>query len=453
MEKSADQQCKLREECELAVLYYGLIDRSAFSEVSSTIAPEAFLDPLLRQAFVIMQDLDEIKSLDMPSFRQELMKQGIYERIGGGAFIGKLMTSFYSLDARGYYAAEIMRLYQLSRLRHEADKLLVAASEPDANPQCIYNSFDHACLDMGKDSRNEIVTAGESAQLAIRKQVEARDEGKHLGFATGIFEVDDLTGGFFPGHLILLSGRSYSGKTALALNFASYFARKKRRVLFVSLEMTHDELMERVLSDRAEIDNKQWLRGGMSDVELQRLRDEKNEIDEWPFEITTSPCETVNSIRAKARLQKARHGELHLIVVDNLQRMQPRNYRQERYSQLIDSTAELKNLARELNCAVLLLSQLKTDSDARPTDADYSEAKGIIREADLAMMLHRSKEEPRGELILNKIRKGGFATVELGYIGKWYRFHGVNESQVPRYSTSIVDCGHYQSNGVFDREY
>lgn len=410
-------------ECQEAICSFAMTAPSTFRTITGTVSETDFGNTSLSEFFSIAKDLDESNQLhDGKAIILEAKKRGVIEKIGGSKVVASMVMAGYAAESYQYYVAEIKRLSKLSKIRIAAQKMIMDADQVDANPQSIVAAFDTDSILFTSDSKTELTTLADAATDAMERQRVAIAKGESVGMATGFRELDQITGGLHRGQLVLLSGRTFSGKTCLALNIAKHFAIKQRRVLFCCLEMKDFELAERLLSDRAELILSQWARSDFSEPEFAKMRESITEFRGWPIEFSKSLRETSGSIRAKARIVKARSGNLDLIVVDHLQRLTPRNYQDQRHRQLQDLTQEMKHLAREIDCSVLLLTQLKTDNEDEPNDASYAEGKAILGEADQALMLHRKKDEQGGKLIVNKNRKGAPADIYLGFNGEYQRF-------------------------------
>jgi len=188
------------------------------------------------------------------------------------------------------------------------------------------------------------------------------------------------------------------------------------------LEMKTFELAERMLAAFAPVDLAQFTANDLNEAELERSDRAAKHFDTLPIWLHDSVSETVNTIKAKARYHQAKFG-LDVLFVDHLQRLDRHDNKLETRHHLKEVCKILKSLARDLDIAIVLLSQLRIeDDDSEPNDASYSESKQIVEEADLAMMLHRKKNDPSMKLILNKVRKGQATEVYFDFDGPRQRY-------------------------------
>lgn len=347
------------------------------------------------------------------------------KRIGldAGA-IAKLATSAPHPDDAGYYAAELHRVRAARYLATSCQAVLGDLStNADVEPLQLAEKLEAQLADIRKgDSGTSLVSLNQAIDETLAGHLEAIQSGRSGGISTGFRELDELTGGFFAGQLWLLAARSFVGKTALALELAGTVA-TSRGVLFVSLEMTRSELIDRMLCSESGIALDRFAQSKLNTAELQRAREASEGLRRARITFTDSPTETVQTIRAKAKLLAARE-DVGLIIVDNLQLMQSDSPKLQRYEQLTRITGELKRLAKELRVTILLLSQLNADADnATPTDKHYSGSKQILADADVAILMHRqSKTDTRVELKITKNRRGAPGEVLLDFDGVVQRF-------------------------------
>jgi replicative DNA helicase len=420
--ESPVQSSASRVEIEEALVSFALTSPEAFDLVCSEVDPLFFEDDGLRKLYEVCFEMrDAIKTTDIPAVVLELRQRGVLGMLGGVPFLTKLASKGYFAHNVHYYMSELTRLAALSKLTSAANKLINTA-RLDSDPKKLLAEFEKTVSHIVAP-KTRICQLAESAEEALAMQRESKETGVSVGMKTGFPALDSISGGLFRGQLALLSGRTYTGKTTLALNFAMNMARNGFRVAMHCLEMKSHELAERVMCNDASIDLQAFSTGKMSLGKMDAAASYIPEYRKLPLHLVDSLSETVTTIRGKAKYHSAKHG-LDVLIIDHLQRLSKRDPRQERHVQLNEDVKDLKNLARELDCCILLLTQLKVSAkeDSEPTDDDYAEAKQIKQEADLAMMLHRKKNEQGGKLIINKVRKGGSGEVALDFNGPYQRF-------------------------------
>ena len=425
-----------RVEAERAIVSYAFMDPQTFVRVAATVEPSDFIDTQLGRLCRILRSMQSMIDLrDQHAVLIELQRTGEIERVGGAKVLAELATAGFFPHNADFYVDRLKHYSKVDRCRAAAERLL---------QQCDYDSADSADVDQALADFHGTTTRAfkpkdESVQFAeLGRRILARMENPEQYDApkllTGFSCIDDAAGGLFRGQLVLLSGRSYRGKTMLKMNLATRLARQNNKTLIHNLEMSAEELAERGYSDIGDIDYSSFVQGEFSTTNKVQMLQAIEQSTDWPLWIHDSTGETIDSLIAKTEYEQMARG-LDVVFVDHLQRIENRSRRELRFH-LKECCQLLKNLARRLNVVVVLLTQLKTPTnahdDSEPTEADYSEAKQIVEEADLAMLLHRRADEQGGKLIFNKVRKGQptFAYLELdGAKQRFYEAPQVEEWQ------------------------
>jgi replicative DNA helicase len=260
------------------------------------------------------------------------------------------------------------------------------------------------------------------------------------GVATGFEKLDTETSGFQPSDFIIIAGRPSMGKTAFALNIAQYVGiQGGGTVLALSLEMSAQQLVQRMLCSEAKVDSQAVRTGYLTAADWHRLTAAAGRLSEARIFIDDSPGISVLEARAKARRLKAEHG-LDLVVIDYLQLMRGRASLENRQQEISEISRSLKALAKELNVPVVALSQLsravesRAQRDFRPQLSDLRESGALEQDADLILFLYRSRvykedvppeEEKIAEVIIGKQRNGPIGTVKLVFLPEYARFENV----------------------------
>jgi replicative DNA helicase len=256
--------------------------------------------------------------------------------------------------------------------------------------------------------------------------------GTITGIPTGYTDLDEHLAGLQPSNLIVVGARPSMGKPAFALGMAAHAAMSGEQVLLFSLEMSHLEIAQRVLSAEARVDATHMRSGRLSDQDFQKISQAVGRLSDAPLSVDDNPNVTIMDIRAKARRLKARSG-LSLVIVDYLQLMTGRHNAESRQVEISEISRGLKILARELNIPVIALSQLSRNlearSDKRPMLSDLRESGAIEQDADVVMFIYRdevynqdSNDRGTAEIIVAKHRNGPTGVVELSFIGNYARF-------------------------------
>ena len=276
------------------------------------------------------------------------------------------------------------------------------------------------------------------------------------GLATGLPELDRMTGGLQPQELTILAARPSMGKSSLAMQVALQAARVTQKpVLFFSLEMSKAGLTQSILSGESEINARDFREGAMNEMKFQRLEAAIETLQGAPLFIDDTPAATPFQLLARSRALAARHGELALIVVDYLQLIESDSKSGNRTEKVSEISRSLKTLARQQNCPVLALSQLsravEQREDKRPLLSDLRESGGLEQDADVVQFIfrpeyYRKKESGEQfqreyspheecEIILGKQRNGPIGTVTVGFESQFTRFISL-QNTAPKYWAS-----------------
>lgn len=392
------------------------------------------ISPTLRRSDFYSKDLGELYQvavdmhnagveITLHSFVDECMRRGTVDKVGEFSLTASYerAIAYLPVDAE-FYAKRIVTFANHRRLVNAARRIISEEWTKDPKPTESKARFDAATSDVLRGTTSLPVSFVNAVDEVISMHRQAAIDGQMLGMTTPFASLDRITGGFHRGQLVLLGGRTFAGKTALGLAFASYFAQRNRPVFFVSLEMSRTELAERILADECGFELRQFTQTGLTDNELSTIEAGRSEFQRWPFSISDAAIETTATIGAKAKLQKA--SGLDLLIVDNLQLVRHQDSSMQRRLQLVSITQDLKRLAKELDCCVLLLAQLNADAEGKePDDTHYSESKQILADADVAMLAHRENKTDSDFLLkITKNRRGTQGRVHLHFDGAYQRF-------------------------------
>jgi replicative DNA helicase len=384
---------------------------------------------------------DKHQSIDSVQLAEALRTHKQLEAIGGVDYLIELAEAVPTSVNAPHYARIVRDKAKLRHLIDAAGRILHDAHE---SPMPADELMDHAEKEIFEiASRNEAgepSTLSELVQHAFQQIQDRRDNPSTLtGLACGFGQLDDMLNGLQKGELIILAARPSMGKTACALNIAEYIAvTNKHPVAVFSLEMSRQQLAERLLSARSGVDSQRIRKNMLGEEELRRLHDTVAELYEAPMYIDDTPGLSVLELRAKARRLASRH-DIRAIVIDYLQLMSYPGA-ESRVQEVGAISRGVKALARELNVPVVCLSQLNRNPEGReskrPMLSDLRESGSIEQDADVVMMLHREEyyhndpgwkaENPDmiglSELIIAKQRNGPTGTVYLQFDGKTTSF-------------------------------
>ncbi len=440
-------------EAEQGVLGSILLDNDVLHDVVPILKIEDFYRDSHQVLFRTIRDLyDQGRAIDSITLAEELTRLGVYQAVGGDDGLATILKSVPHAANAKYYA-QIVRQKAISReLIEGANQILRDGYSNSFTSDELLEAAERRIFQIAEDQ-----ASGETVELRdvvteAMDRIALRSESKHpiTGVATGLLELDDITGGFQPSQLIIVAARPSMGKTAIALNICEHVAvNLKKGVLFVSLEMGRLELAERLLCSRSRVDGHKLRTGqNLGTREMTLLGKGYAELQLAPMFIDETPARNMLQITANARRLKLRH-DVGMIVVDYIQLVdgESGDGRESRQEQIAKISRRLKTLARELQVPVVALSQLnravENREDRRPRMADLRESGAIEQDADLVLLLHRpeyydANDQPGvAELIIAKNRSGATGTVKMTFLKNFTRFENLSAVAEP------IDAGSF----------
>jgi len=404
---------------------------------------------------VIVSLYDRDRSIDGVVIKDELVRSGQFEDLGGFSFLAGLAGAVPSALRVRDYAAIVRDKYFQRQLIGATHRVQDVAFEDAMTAQEI---LDYAELEIFRVTEQRV--SGQAQCLPdlieqVFRQIETRGEDVLTGEPTGFAELDELTCGLQPNELIIVAGRPSMGKTALGLNLAEHLAITERRAcLFFSLEMSRQQVAQRVLCSRARVDAHQLRRGRHTARDVEKLQEAANEIEGAPLYVDDTSSLSVLELRARARIAHRRHG-IRAVFVDYLQLLRaPGN--ETRQTEVAEISRGLKALAMELGIPVVAMAQLNRNPEDRsrrgnrPRMSDLRESGAIEQDADVVALLHRESyyaagddaaaaDDNTAELIIAKQRNGPVDTLKLHFSKQWTRFDnhmpgGADTGFVPHFS-------------------
>ncbi len=385
-------------EAEQAVLGALLIDPDAIVRVVPIIHAQDFYLEKHAWIYEAIYTLHERREpIDFLTVVAELERAGKLNEVGGPAYITALINAVPTAIHVETYAHLVERLSTQRRLINAASEIATLAYDGTDD---IENIIDHAerivfSVAERRMSREMVPMRIAVDQFMDRLDYVQRHQGELLGVATGFTDLDRLLGGFQPSDLVIVAGRPGSGKTSFALSIAEYAAMvNHKKVAIFSLEMSAEQLVQRLVASMGNLDSQNLRLGKISDEDYPRLVKATGELSELSIFIDDSAAITPIEIRAKARRLQAEHG-LDLIIIDYLQLMTIRGRIENRVQEISQISRQLKELARELHIPVVALSQLsravESRDDHRPQLADLRESGSIEQDADVVIFIFREK--------------------------------------------------------------
>jgi len=410
---------------EQSVLGGMLLSKDAIADVIETMKERDFYRPAHQLIYDAILDLyGRGDPADPITVSGELTKRGDIARAGGAPYLHTLMSSVPTAANAGYYAKIVRDRAVLRRLVEAGTKIVqIGYNEEgdvddsvDLAQQEIYQVTEH------RASEDYIRLADLLPEALDEMEALSKGEVEH-GVKTGFKDLDELTGGFRAGNMIVIAARPAVGKSTLGLDIARHAAIKDGNAAVIfSLEMSRSEITMRMLSAEARVSLNSIRSGQMNDSEWQSIAKCMGEISEAPLFIDDSPNLSLMEIRAKARRLKQRHN-LKLIVIDYLQLMTSGKRVESRQQEVSEFSRNLKLLAKELEIPVIAISQLNRSSeqraDKKPMLSDLRESGSIEQDADVVILLHRDElydaQVRPGEADMNvvKHRNGQTRTLQV----------------------------------------
>jgi replicative DNA helicase len=428
-------------DAEMSLLGAILIDEEVLADVTEHVKPKDFYDK--RHAIVfdaIMRLYERRKPVDLLTLTDELNRKKELETIGGSAFLTEL-TNYVPTAAHAEAYAELVAQKAVRRrlIKASADISEMGFDEETSTDELLERaeaelfSVSDATLKQDLVSIESILT-----ESFDRMEELHRNKGALRGVRTGYRDLDNMTAGLQRSDLIILAARPAMGKTTLVTNLAYNVATiAKQPVLFFSLEMSKEQLVDRMLADASGVDGWNIRTGNLSDEDFSKLSEAMGEMAEAPIFIDDTPGVSVLEMRTKAR-RIAHEQPIGLIIIDYLQLMQGTGRDNgNRVQEVSEISRGLKLLARELNVPVIALSQLSRSVESRspqiPQLADLRESGSIEQDADIVMFIYReayyNPDTDRGnitDLIVAKHRNGPTGRVELYFHPERLRFMSVD---------------------------
>ncbi len=431
------------QEAEQSVIGSMIMDSEAVLAASELLVAEDFYGKQYGILFEAINELSaEAKPVDLVTLRDKLKEKDVPQELYSIEFLGDLVKAVPTSANIRYYAG-IVR--EKSVLRS-----LIRVTESIANECYLDKEKLDIILEQSEKKVFEIVQKrGTGDFVSIRDiviqsldniEAASRNKGSVTGIATGFYDLDYKTAGLQPSDLILIAARPSMGKTAFVLNIAEHVAvRNKITTAIFSLEMSKNQLVNRMLAMESRVNAQQIRTGDLNDSDWANLMESARIIGESGLIIDDTPGISVMELRSKCRKFKLEH-RLGLVIIDYLQLMTGSGRTESRQQEISDISRSLKALAREINCPVIALSQLsravEQRPDKRPMLSDLRESGAIEQDADVVMFIYRdeyyNKESERAgitEIIIGKQRNGPTGTVELAWQDQCMKFVNLERSQ------------------------
>jgi len=428
-------------EAEQSVIGSMIMDREAIVVASELISGDDFYNKQYGVLFETMVELnDKGYPVDLITLQDKLKEKDVPAEVSSLEFVRDLITAVPTSANIKYYAnivSEKATLRRLIRLNEEIANTCYVGKE---DLQYILDDTEKRIFQLVQRRNTEDFTPIRQVVMNAMDKVEAaaRNKGSVTGVPTGFLDLDYRTAGMQPSDLVLIAARPSMGKTAFVLNIAQYVAFKQNKsVAIFSLEMSKEQLVNRMFALEANIDAQNLRTGQLNDEEWEKLIESAGIIGRSNLYIDDTPGISVAELRSKCRKLKLEKG-LDMIIIDYLQLMSGSGRNESRQQEISDISRSLKGIARELNVPVLALSQLsravEQRPDHRPMMSDLRESGAIEQDADVVMFIyrddyynHETEKKDIAEIIIAKQRNGPIGTVELAWLPKYTKFANLSK--------------------------
>jgi len=433
-------------ESEMSVLGGVLLENEALNKALEILRPEDFYRESHQKIFQALIDLsDKGEPADLVTLSAALEQKGDLGAVGGSSYLATLVD-YVPTAANIVYYCRLVKEKSLGRHLIRVATEIATRGYDGGEVEDVLDWAEKSIFEItSRKTRPSFFSTREIVKDAF-KAIEKLYDRKELitGVPSGFVDLDTMTAGLQRGDLVIIAGRPSMGKTALVVNMvehAAVLAEEKVPTLIFSLEMSKEQLVQRMLCSVAKVDASRLRTGHLADSDWPKLTNAAGLLSEAPVYIDDTPAISVLELRAKARRLKAEKG-IGLLIVDYLQLMQGSSGSESRQQEISEISRSLKALAKELSIPVVALSQLNRSlenrTDKRPIMADLRESGAIEQDADVIMFVYResvyceacrSREktcekghDKDAEIIIGKQRNGPIGTVHLTFRGEYTRF-------------------------------
>ncbi len=429
-------------EAEISVLGGILQDPQALLKAMEVLRPADFYKEAHRKIFSACIDLfDRNEPVDLVTLANELMRRQHLEEVGGSSALSALVDAVPTAANVAYHARIVKDKALLYSLIQKATAVVSRAYADKDDVDEVLDWAEQQIFEISQDKVSRSFVPVKSVLKGTFQLIEKLyDRKSHVtGIPTGFRRFDEMTAGLQPSELVVVAGRPSMGKTSFCLNIAQHAAIQERiPVAIFSLEMSKEQLVQRMLCSVASVDSHKLRTGYLSDADWPKLTTGAGRLSESPIFIDDTPGISLLEMRAKARRLKAEQG-LSLVIIDYLQLISGRGRVESRQQEISEISRSLKAMAKELDVPVVALSQLSRAVESRqpprPQLSDLRESGAIEQDADVVTFLYRpafyrtkkeddldEPEDNTTEVIIGKQRNGPTGTVHLAFLREYTRF-------------------------------
>lgn len=434
-------------EAERAVLGSCLMSKEALGMAIETLKPEDFYNTEHRKLFEIISAMYLAdKPADFVTVQIELNSRGLFEVLGGQAFLGGLISSVTTTSTIGYHAEIVRENAIRRRLLSVSDELRMMSLNNSLSTREIIERTEKLLFDAAQNKDSSDFRHVRDIIGPVFVDVEERykqNDNKATGYPTSFADLDAYTGGLQPGSLTIIAARPSMGKTAFAVNIAQFGGGNANRpVLIFSLEMPAEQLVVRMLSAEASVNLSMMIKGTFDTNDYEKVREACDILARQNIFINDDSNLTAIDFRTRCRRFKTKHPDLALVIVDYLQLMSSGDGRNDgRQQEISDISRMLKVAARELKCPVIALSQLsravESRNDKKPQLSDLRDSGAIEQDADVVLLMFREDyysenenndmQDSKADIRVAKNRNGSTGVFHLIFKREYTRFQNFGE--------------------------
>lgn len=421
-------------EAEESILGGILLDPKALSKISDSLIPEAFYVKTHQDIYRAALALQEKKKpTDLMTVSSWLQDNHLLDEIGGMPRLIQLIDRTVSAANIDRYAELVMDKYMRRQLISTGGEIIELARDTTLDLENIFDESEQKIFRLTqKRPQDGLIFLGDTLIETFNKIEQMHETTTLPGIETQFYDLDAMTSGLQPSDLIIIAGRPSMGKTSFALNIAYNIAQQNLPVAVFSLEMSKEQLTQRLLSSETNIESNRIRSARLSQNDLEKVFNGLDKLLKLPIYIDDTPNLTVSQMRSQVRrLQTEKKGQIGLVLIDYLQLMGEGG--DNRVQELSKITRSLKALAREIHAPVIALSQLsravESRNNKRPMMSDLRESGALEQDADLIMMLYRdeyynpdSLDRGLAEVIITKHRNGPTGTIKLLFQSEFTKF-------------------------------
>ena len=430
-------------DAEQSVLGAILIDKQSINEVTKFLQPEDFYLQSHKTIFEAMLDLDEaVEPLDLLTVTEHLRKKGDLDKIGGAAYVASLTNVVPTAAHIEYYGRMVEESALLRNLIQLATRISTKGYQGEEDAERLMLEAERMLAELGNKRASAVFASLREIIVSSLQNLQYiyEHKGEITGVPTGFKDLDKMCSGLQSGDLIIVAARPSMGKTSLGMQIAFQAAKGLQKgVAVFSLEMSKEQLVQRMLCSEAGVDLHKLRSGSLNEDDWGILMNKSREMAKIPLYIDDSAVLSVRQIKAKARRLQAEKG-ICLIVIDYLQLMHSGGRVENRQQEIAEISRSLKGLAKEMNVPVMALAQLSRSveqrQDKKPIMSDLRESGSLEQDADVVMFIYRDdyynlESEKKGiaEIIVGKQRNGPVGIAELAFVKEYTKFLNLSKRE------------------------